>query len=122
MTDAPAARRWLEVNDRDGARAAAVAAAAAGRPVGLVSAPGAAAWLGPAVFARIVEEARAAAPDADVAAVLDCGDSPGLALAALAAGLDAIALDPVPARDAVAAFAAARGARLVPRPTPDRAD
>lgn len=109
-------RRWVAVNDRAGALAAA--AAADGRALGLVSLPGAAAWLGPACFARIVAEARAAAPGLDIAAVLDCGDRPGLALAALDAGLDAVSLDDSPSRPAVAAYADARGARLVPRPVP----
>ncbi len=68
---------------------ATAALAAAGEldvPVTLISAPGAAGYVGPAWFRAVIEQARAAHRDADITAVLDCGDMPGYALAALRDG------------------------------------
>lgn len=62
-------------------------------PVTLRSAPGAAAYLGAAVFRDIVSAACAEHPEADCVAVLDCGGDPGFALAALRAGLKRIRVD-----------------------------
>lgn len=100
------------------ARAALAAAGPAG--VVLLSAPGAAAWLGPAVFLHLVAQAAAAHPAVPHRAVLDCGDAPGLALAAIRAGLPALVLDPaLPAFAAVAAAGAEAGALVLPaRPAP----
>lgn len=52
----------------------------------LESPPGAAGWQGIGWWRELVALARAEAPDLDIAAVLDCGAAPGLALAALKAG------------------------------------
>lgn len=87
---------------------AALALALAGeRGVLLLSAPGAAGFLGPAWFLGIVAAARAAAPGVPHKAVLDCADSPGQALGALRAGLRDLVL----ARDC-AAFAAVAAAAV----------
>lgn len=59
----------------------------------LLSAPGAAAFAGPAWFREVVTQAGAAVPEARCEAVLDCGDAPGHALAALREGVTAIAFD-----------------------------
>lgn len=75
------------VHSLDDARAALAAAAALGCPLTLASAPGAAAYAGAAWFRDLVSQARTAHPSVPVVAVLDCGDQPGLALAALRAGL-----------------------------------
>ncbi len=90
------------------------AARAAGRPVSLLSPPGAAAWLGPGYFAQLAAAARGEFGDVDAEFVLDCATLPGLALAALRCGIKAIAVDVEDeVRRRVAALAVAAGARLV---------
>ena len=74
-------------------RTALAAAAAARRPVTVLSAPVASAAAGPAWFAAVIEQAGAAYPDAEFTAMLDCGTLPGCALAALRHGLKAIRYD-----------------------------
>ena len=95
---------------------AALALALAGKQgVLLLSAPGAAGFLGPNWFLVIVEAARAEVPSAVHKVVLDCGDAPGQALAALRAGLREVVLHPgCPAFAQVAAAAADIGARVRP--------
>jgi hypothetical protein len=87
-------------------------------PVPLVSAAGAAAWLGAPLFLAILAEAASAVPGALPFAVLDCGDAPGLALAALGLPLGAVILEPGPAFAAVAAAAAEAGTPLWPAAPP----
>ena len=82
--------RAVMVHSLDQARAAAAAAAALGRPVVLLSAPGAAGYAGPGWFAKLVALAAEAHPEAELGAVLDCADKPGLVLAALRHGLPAV--------------------------------
>ncbi|MEN0074328.1 MAG: hypothetical protein AAGC69_08095, partial [Paracraurococcus sp.] len=77
----------------DAAGAALVLHLAGSDGVTLLSAPGAAATLGAPWFLAILAAARAAAPGVPHAAVLDCGAAPGLALAALRAGLRDLVLD-----------------------------
>lgn len=97
------------------AEAALAAAEAAGTPVQLLSAPGAAGYGGAAWFAELVAAARAEHPGAMAEAVLDCGAEPGLALAAIRAGIEAIRVRvPAPVRARIAAIASAAGCRLVP--------
>ena len=75
------------------ARAAASAAADAGRATTIVSAPGAAGYAGAVWFAQVIAQARAANPAAQIEAVLDCADMAGWALAAIRdGGVDAIRL------------------------------
>lgn len=62
-------------------------------PVYLLSAPSAAASVGPAWFATVVATAVADYPDAPVDPVLDCGLMPGYALAALRHGVKTIRYD-----------------------------
>lgn len=89
------------------------AAAELGVPLLLYSAAGAAGYAGPGWFREVVASAHAAAPEVDLVAVLDCGAEPGFALAALRAGVQAIALRaPAPVRQKVAAIATQCGARL----------
>jgi len=59
---------------------------AAGRPVLLLSAPGAALNVGPGWFKAVLDQAAAAHPGAPFTAALDCAGAPGAALAALRAG------------------------------------
>ena len=80
----------IVVHGLDHAEAALAAAAELGVPVTLISAPSAAGYAGPSWFRAVVDEARAAYPAVDVTAVLDCGDMPGYALAALRDGVAAI--------------------------------
>ena len=71
--------------------AALEAAQAAGCAVVLASAPGAAGYAGPLWFCELAAQARTAVPQAHFTAVLDCADAPGHALAAIRAGVTAIA-------------------------------
>ncbi|MBV8121956.1 MAG: hypothetical protein JO081_18700, partial [Alphaproteobacteria bacterium] len=66
------------------------AAARAQRPMALLSARDAGIYAGPGWFAALVEAARAAAPDARCSALLDCGDQPGAALAAIRAQIEGV--------------------------------
>ena len=90
LTKQAPARKAIEVESPEQAAAAVKAAAALDRPVLLISAEHASASAGPAWFAQLVDTAKAPFPDCDVIAMLDCGDSPGHALAALREGLRAI--------------------------------
>ena len=94
------------------ARAALAAAAATHRKVTVLSAPFASAAAGPAWFTAVVEQARRAHPDAQCTAVLDCGDLPGGALAALRHGLTAIRYDG-PQRRKIQEIAAQSGATVL---------
>ena len=101
------------------AEAALTAAAALGRPVTLLSAENAAASVGPRWFAALVAEARARHPEAEVSAILDCGDGPGSVAAALRLGFTRIRYaGRGRAAEAVAAMAAERGATLLSRRPP----
>ncbi|MCA3389294.1 MAG: hypothetical protein INF65_11755 [Roseomonas sp.] len=74
-------------------QAAWVLRIAAGRPVLLVSAPGAALNAGPGWFKAVLEQAAAEHPGANFTAALDCGAAPGAALAALRAGFKLVVFD-----------------------------
>ena len=87
---------------------------AAGRPVLLVSAPGAALNAGPGWFKAVLDQAAAAFPDATVHAVLDCAAAPGAALAALRAGFKLVVFDLThPAAASVLGAAAEAGAEVL---------
>jgi hypothetical protein len=82
---------------------------AAGRPLALLSAPGAAGYLGVAGFLALLAPHGALAQG-----ILDAGAAPGHALAALRAGLPRVVLAPhVPAWAAMAALAEGMGATLL---------
>ena len=66
---------------------------AAGRPVLLLSAPGAALNAGPGWFKAVLDQAAAAHPGARLHAALDCAAAPGAALAALRAGFKLVVFD-----------------------------
>ncbi len=72
------------------ARIAAAAARSLGVGVRLASAPGAASYAGAAWFAEIIAAIRSEFPDVAIEAVLDCGDAPGHAMAALRVGIKLI--------------------------------
>ena len=94
------------------AEAALAAAAELGVAVTLLSAKGAAGYAGPSWFRAVVAEARAAHPEVDATAVLDCGDMPGYALAALRDGAPVIRFSGDTA-DKIADIAAQYGARVI---------
>lgn len=79
--------RAIVIHSLAHARAAVAVAVELGVPVTLLSAAGAAAYTGPLWFAEVVAHAAAGQPGARISAILDCGDAPGLVLAALRAGL-----------------------------------
>ena len=89
------------------------AALAPGRPVTLLSAPGAALYAGGLWWRELLAAAEYSGP-----ALLDCGPAPGRAWEALKLGLRGVVLAPCPAWDQVADYAAAQGALLLPAPPP----
>lgn len=89
----PVAGKAVTVISLKQAKAALAAAEALDVPVVLISAPGASAYVGAGWFDALVSIAKAAYPNADYTAVLDCGDAPGHALAALRHGFKAIRYD-----------------------------
>jgi hypothetical protein len=93
-------------------RGAALAAVAAGMPVTLLSPPGAAATIGP-LWWRALVDAAAAQATAPIADILDCGNAPGYAMAALRCGCRALVLAPGPAFASVSAAAATLGAAVL---------
>ena len=56
----------------------------------LVSAADAGIYAGPGWFAALIEAAREAVPNARFSALLDCGDRPGAALAAIRAQVEGV--------------------------------
>jgi fructose/tagatose bisphosphate aldolase len=62
----------------------------------VLSQPGAGAGIGAAVFKAMIDEARKHVPEASFTAVLDCGENPGHALAAIRAGAEAIVFEGSP--------------------------
>ena len=78
----------IVVHDIHHARRAVSRAHALGVDLTLVSAPGAAATLGPAVFREMIATVRAELPATTISidAILDCGEDPGPALQALRSG------------------------------------
>ena len=106
----------IVVHSIEQARAAVAAAAALGVPVTLASGPGAGAYLGPLWFRELIDLAADGFPEVAVEAVLDCGDRPGLVLAALQAGLKQVRFSGSRAMAArLGEIAAARGARVITR-------
>jgi hypothetical protein len=85
-----AAARAIVVHDLAHGRAAFAAAAELGVPVTVMSAPGAALSLGVGYFAALIATLRREFPAVAATAVLDCGDAPGLALAALRHGVEGV--------------------------------
>ena len=86
-----------------------------GRAVCLLSAPAAGRYAGAAWWRAMVEAAREeASPEIVVDDILDCGDAPGAAMAALRLGQRVLILDPrCPAFAAVAGAATTLGGRVL---------
>lgn len=91
-----------------------------GRPVLLLSAPGAASYAGCGWWRALIDRAVAEAAGAcEAPDMLDCADFPGRAVEALRAGCLRLVLDPaVPAFADVAARAAALSAMVLPTRPP----
>ena len=114
MSHRKSAATAIVIHDLEHARAALAAAAAAGRRVTLVSAPGAAGYAGAPWFLKVVERAAAEHPAAEWDAVLDCADHAGHALAGLRQGAAAVRFTGAKATAAkLAAIAEQSGARVV---------
>ncbi len=79
------------------ARAALRVAVECGVHVTLVSSQGAAGFAGPLWFREVIDQASAAVPEASYGSVLDCAGSAGDAMAAIHAGVPAIAITGPPA-------------------------
>jgi hypothetical protein len=90
MTSSPAPFLHVIVHTTSEAAAALEAAAETACPVALNSPPNASHWLGSGYFLAMIAAARREVPEAISIAVLDCGTSAGHALAALAAGVEAV--------------------------------
>ncbi|MBK1667739.1 hypothetical protein CKO28_06790 [Rhodovibrio sodomensis] len=80
----------ITVHSLDHARAALDAARRAGVSVTLLSAPGAAAYVGPGWFVQLLNQLSADERAALAGTYLDCGPRPGDALAAYRAGVSGV--------------------------------
>jgi hypothetical protein len=85
-----APRHAIKVHGLGDALKAAAVAQELGVPVTLISAPDAAASMGPGWFSAITKCLGDTYPELELEAVLDCGDAVGFALAALRRGVKAI--------------------------------
>jgi len=111
------ARRAIAVHSLDHALAAVRAAAELDRPVALITAPAASAYLGPAWLAQVAALAEERFPQARVTAILDCGDRAGDVLAALRYGCRAIRFHgPRATATRLGEIARASGAELITAP------
>lgn len=109
--------RAVRIHGLEDALRAVAVAGELGVDVILISAPNAAASLGPAWFRNITETLEHSYPGVAIETVLDCGDSTGYALAALRAGVKRIQLGGKrSAVKKVEEIAAAYGARLARQP------
>jgi len=106
--------------------AALTAASRTGRAVSLLSPPDGGASLGIGYFTAMLAEAHQLVPGTGADAVLDCGDSPGLALSALQAGIAVVRLaaagETLRRLDDIAGQLGARVERHWPVPVLDLAD
>jgi len=99
------------------ARAACRAAMGRGAAVTLWSARGASGYMGPLWFVEIIRQIRAEFPALTITGVLDCDAAPGDALAAIRAGVQAIALTAKPTVKArIRNIASTENAILLRRP------
>jgi hypothetical protein len=83
----------IVIHEISHALAALTAAQAQNQPLLILSAPGAVRSAGAGWWRELVTQARDSIPDQSAEWVLDCGDEPGMALAALREGVGTIALE-----------------------------
>ena len=74
------------------ARSSCRAALGNGQSVTVWSALGASSYMGPRWFFEIIRMVRSEFPSLEILGILDCGDQPGDALAAIETGIEALAL------------------------------
>jgi fructose/tagatose bisphosphate aldolase len=86
-----------------------------GRAPILLTPENAAATYGAGYLAALQDRAREEFPDVAFTLIVDCGDTPGYALACLRAGVRTISMSPP--NDKIANIARQMGAELVRRPT-----
>jgi hypothetical protein len=87
-----------------------------GRPVTLLSAPGAALFAGCLWWRELVAAARVAYPLTEATDILDCADASGMALSALRSGVHRLVLWPeAPGWSSVAAIAEQQGGSILPQ-------
>lgn len=110
----------IVIHTLDHAKAALEAASEMDKPVVLLSAPGAVAYLGATVFRDMVAQAAQAHPTARYQAVLDCGDEPGLAMGAMRHGVSSVCVHVLPEVEAkLGENAAKRGCSVYHREGPE---
>lgn len=110
----------IVIHDIDDVRAAMAAAQELDKPVVLLSAPGAVAYLGATVFRDMVADAAKDHPLARYQAVLDCGDEPGLAMGAMRHGVSSVCVHVLPEVEAkLAENAEKRGCSVHHRDGPE---
>jgi hypothetical protein len=88
----PSQPAWFIVHDLAHATAALKVAQRHRIPVMLVSAHGAVRSGGAGWWRDLIARARSQTPEADMVSILDCADEAGMALAAIRAGVEAIAV------------------------------
>jgi hypothetical protein len=111
--------RPVIVHSLDHARLALAAAREEGAAIVLRSAEDAASYAGAGWFAAMIAAAKREFPDVEVTASLDCGTSPGYALAALREGIKLLRLRGAKrVRTKVSSIARKSGAALDDDPTP----
>jgi hypothetical protein len=103
------------IRDWRSTEAALRAAREAGTSPTLVTPEDAAAFYGAGYLAALQDRARAEFADIAFTLIVDCGDTPGYALACLRAGVKTISMEPM--NDKIADIARQMGAELVRRPT-----
>jgi hypothetical protein len=84
-----------------------------GRPLTLITAPQASAWLGAGYVKALSDELHVLFPDTLDKLIYDCGTHIGDALGALRSGLKHIAVEKTPALPALQAYAAVHGATII---------
>jgi hypothetical protein len=110
----PADRPSVIVHSLAHAIGALEAAVEARRPIVILSAPNAGIYAGPGWFKALIDAARTAAPTADAAFMLDCGDDAGAAQGAIRAGIETmIFTGRSDVAERLAAIADARGLHLL---------
>jgi hypothetical protein len=108
-------QRAVIVRDWRQTEAALKAARAEGTSPTLLTPENAAATYGAGYLAALQERAREEFPDVAFMLIVDCGDTPGYALACLRAGVKLISMNPT--NEKIADIARQMGAELVRRPT-----
>jgi hypothetical protein len=94
--------------------AALSAAAEAGRPITVASAPDAGIYAGPGWFGALIAASRDAVPAARCKSLLDCCDDAGAAQAAIRAGIEGVVFTGrADVAERLADIAARRGVRLL---------